>query len=244
MSEQSHYDNYWRGVSGWKPADSLDADLAAWMQPLMQPDWKVLDVGCGDGSRCAAPLIARGVELHGIDVSSVAATAAAARGIKAKCGSLSEKLPYEDGQFDAALCLEVFQHLVNPEFAAGEIFRVLRAGALFLASVPNVANWRSRFDMLFFGRCRTGGSPLNVRFPWRDPHLRLFNAKAIRDMLASAGFQIQRTGGLHTNFLSQAPLARRLAGFRPVSAASQAIGRVFPSLLAGRCVVLARKPNA
>jgi methionine biosynthesis protein MetW len=239
-----YFDQYWRGANEWKPSDARDGDLMGWMAQLVRPGCRLLDIGCGDGSRYAAELIACGVEVHGTDISPLIVAAASQNGVKAICVSLDEKLPYERESFDAAVCLEVFQHLFDPEFAAREVFDALRPGGLFLASVPNVGNWRSRFDMLVFGRIRSGGSPQNVRYPWRDPHLRLFNSKAIADMLRDVGFEIVRSGGLHVNFLTQVPGLRRFATLPPIRVACQGIGRQFYSLLAGRCVLLARKPNA
>jgi len=244
-SETTYYDNYWRGSSGWIPSDSLDYAQLQWIKLLANPGSKLLDVGCGDGSRYAQALLKAGIELHGIDVSHVAVEKATQNNIQARQGTLDERLPYLDGQFDAAICLEVFQHLLDPEYSIREIFRVLRPGGLLLTSVPNVANWRSRFDMLFFGRVRTGGSPRNRRYPWGDPHLRMFNLKALGDLAGDVGFQVERKGGLHTNFLEQAPGIRRLTRWRTMkllNSTCRAIGRRFPSLLAGRCILLARKP--
>ena len=61
-----YFDEYWRGSSGWTPTDSLDRELKTWMGNLVAPGRKLLDVGCGDGSRYAAHLAASGVELHGV----------------------------------------------------------------------------------------------------------------------------------------------------------------------------------
>jgi len=245
-SAAAFYDDYWRGSSAWKPTDSLDKDLARWMRPLEGPGRRILDVGCGDGSRYARHLITAGAELHGVDVSAVAVEAACRQNVRAIQATLDRPLPYHQAEFDCAICSEVLQHLFDPELAAREIFRVLRSGGLLLATVPNAANWRSRFDMLFLGRVRSGGSPLNTRYPWRDPHLRLFNSRSIADMLKDVGFHLTKQGGLHTNFITQAPILRRMTLWkitRPLNPAIEAIGRLFPSLLAGRLVALAQKPS-
>jgi SAM-dependent methyltransferase len=46
----------------------------------------------------------------------------------------AESLPYEDGRFDAALCIEVVRYLDDPRPALRELARVLRPGGLALVT--------------------------------------------------------------------------------------------------------------
>jgi SAM-dependent methyltransferase/glycosyltransferase involved in cell wall biosynthesis len=242
--DAGYYDQYWQGRLGFQPRDWLDPELARWIAALAQAGRSLLDVGCGDGSRYARELIQAGVELHGVDVSPAAAEAAKKHGVKAVCASLSERLPFDSGSFDDAICLEVLQHLFDPEAAVREIFRVLRPGGRFLVTVPNVVNWKSRLVMLTSGQVRMGGSPLSVP-PWRDPHIRWFSSATLRRLVQTVGFEPCGQSGLSTNFLSDVPLVRRvirLPGMRPINAAAEALGRRFHSLLAGRCLMLGKKP--
>jgi SAM-dependent methyltransferase len=245
--QNTYYNQYWAGSTGWKPTDSLDAELAHWLKPLAKAATKVLDLGCGDGSRYGASLIAAGINLYGIDISDVAIESAQKVGIKAQVAPLDLPLPFESDSFDGAICLEVFEHLIDPEFGAKEVLRILKPGGLFLASVPNIAAWRNRAELLFLGHFKPGGSPITSRaYPWRDPHIRFFSMRAFRSMFLHAGFSVERHGGLDVQFLSSMPVARTLIAKRPMAPARklvEAIGRRIPSLLAGRCVLLARKPT-
>lgn len=45
-------------------------------------------------------------------------------------------LPFADGTFDAALCLDVFEHVPDDRRAAAELLRVLRPGGQAVVSVP------------------------------------------------------------------------------------------------------------
>lgn len=244
--QKTYYDDYWSGKSGWTPADMLDMELAKWLKPVAIPGEKVLDVGCGDGSRYSAYLIKSGVELHGTDISGHAVQKASKEGVKACVASLDEKLPFADAEFDSAVCLEVFEHLIDPAFAASEIFRLLRPGGGFVASVPNSVAWGYRVKMFFLGEFQPGGSPVtSSNYPWRDPHIRFFNQKSFSAMLVEAGFKIQLRGGLDVQFLSSAPVLRHVIKWpilKPVCTAVEMLGRAWPSLLAGRCVVFATKP--
>lgn len=236
-----YYDEYWSGRTGWSPPPGLDEDLRRWIDPLMVPGRKALDVGCGDGARYGARVRASGVEIHGVDISEVAVGAACERGIDARIASLSDPLPYANASFDVVICLEVLEHLVNPELVVRQIARVLEPGGFALLSVPNSAFWTTRVELMFTGHFNPRGSPVTQRAsPWRDPHLRFFNFASVGAMLAEGGLRVVRSGGLECQFLRIAGVDRMLGrGKSAFDAPLTAIGRRWPSLLARRCIVLA-----
>jgi SAM-dependent methyltransferase len=63
-------------------------------------------------------------------------------------------LPWPDGSFDRALCLDVLEHLSYEDQprALAELFRVLRPGGELFVSVPNLAHLQSRIHFLLRGR--------------------------------------------------------------------------------------------
>lgn len=90
---------------------------------------KVLDVGCGTGVM-SAKLAASGRQVVGVDISTMMIERARRRnhpGIAFVHGD-AEKLPAEDGAFDAVVNLISFHHYPNPSRAAAEFRRVLRPG--------------------------------------------------------------------------------------------------------------------
>lgn len=60
-------------------------------------------------------------------------------------------LPFADGEFDAVICLEGLEHLVNPVELIAEFCRVARGGGEIVISTPNVMNFYSRLQFLFTG---------------------------------------------------------------------------------------------
>jgi SAM-dependent methyltransferase len=60
-------------------------------------------------------------------------------------------LPFADGAFDAVICLEGLEHLVNPVALIAELARVTRAGGEIVISTPNVMNFYSRLQFLLTG---------------------------------------------------------------------------------------------
>ncbi len=64
---------------------------------------------------------------------------------------MAQPLPFGDGEFDAMICLEGLEHLVNPVQLIRELARVTRAGGEIVVSTPNVMNFYSRLQFLFTG---------------------------------------------------------------------------------------------
>jgi SAM-dependent methyltransferase len=106
-----------------EPAAELLADLA-----LVAPGKRVLDAAAGDGN-VALAAARRGAEVDACDLSSRMVE----RG-KARCPAAFwrvadvQELPYDDGEFDAALSSFGAHLAPKPSQAAGELVRVTRPG--------------------------------------------------------------------------------------------------------------------
>ena len=90
----------------------------------------VLDAGCGEGELMRRGVLEPGVAVFGLDLAPASAAGYGGRVVR---GSVSA-LPFPDRAFDVALCLEVLEHLRNPEEAVRELTRTVRTAVLF--SVP------------------------------------------------------------------------------------------------------------
>lgn len=49
---------------------------------------------------------------------------------------LNKKIPLEDNKFDTAICISVLEHLLEPQNALNEIYRILKPGGYLLLSTP------------------------------------------------------------------------------------------------------------
>jgi ubiquinone/menaquinone biosynthesis C-methylase UbiE len=104
----------------------------------------VLDVGCGEGvltERWASLVSGRVV---GIDLEDPALQAewAARRAPNLEFRVMkAERLPFGDGEFEAATAIEVLEHVPEPEHTVAEMARVARGGWL-IVSVPREPLWR------------------------------------------------------------------------------------------------------
>jgi ubiquinone/menaquinone biosynthesis C-methylase UbiE len=107
------------------------------------PGERVLDAGCGEG--ILVEEFAGRLAIEGIDPNYSSE--------RIRSGSVTA-LPYADGTFDRAMCLDVLEHLTFEEQprALAELFRVLRTGGELLVSVPNLAHLQSRVHFALQGR--------------------------------------------------------------------------------------------
>jgi 2-polyprenyl-3-methyl-5-hydroxy-6-metoxy-1,4-benzoquinol methylase len=119
----------------------LDA-VREWLGGL-PPATRVLDAGCGEG--VLVDEFAGRLAIEGLDPNYSSA--------RVRAGSLLD-LPYVEGAFDRALCLDVLEHLEFEQqpVALAELFRVLRPGGELLVSIPNLAHLQSRIHFLLTGR--------------------------------------------------------------------------------------------
>ena len=165
---------------------------------------RVLDLGCRSGALTRHFL--DGNSVVGLDVDAAALEKARTVGIEPVQANVEERLPFDDGSFDAVVAGELFEHLRFPDSLVGEIERVLRPGAVLVGSVPNAFRLQSRLRFL-------RGWP-----PEDDPtHLRMFSPDMIRGLLRSfEDIRVDFVGGRYAR-LSARLFARDLVfrGTRP-----------------------------
>jgi SAM-dependent methyltransferase len=118
------------------------AHVRAWLTAL-PAGTPVLDAGCGEGvlvEEFAGRLAIEGVDAHYASAHVQRASLLA--------------LPFPDGRFSRALCLDVLEHLAYEDQpkALAELRRVLAPGGELLVSVPNLAHLQSRVHFLLTGR--------------------------------------------------------------------------------------------
>ncbi len=101
----------------------------------------ILDLGSGFGGRTVEFQRVTGGHCVGIEIDSRMAGAALrfarSMGNKASFSTgVGEFLPFADDTFDAVLCYDVLEHVLNPEKTLAEVYRVLKPAGLFLTVFP------------------------------------------------------------------------------------------------------------
>jgi SAM-dependent methyltransferase len=108
--------------------------------PMLQavaaaPGMRLLELCCGPGYG-AGEAAARGLDAIGIDIAPgmVAEARRGFPGVSFQEGD-AEALPFADRSFQAVICPFGLLHLPEPDRAIGEVFRILKPGGRFAATV-------------------------------------------------------------------------------------------------------------
>lgn len=104
------------------------------MKKFAKPGASVLDVGCGTGAVMQF-FTEKGYRVEGIDMSDVALAYCREKGLSVKY-SLAGSIDYPDATFDVVTASDVLEHLDDDGAAVREIWRVLKPGGMFIATVP------------------------------------------------------------------------------------------------------------
>lgn len=159
-------------------------EVAGMLAALVPMGARVLDVGCGTGSVSCILIKTRGARLIGVEPDAERAAVARERGIEVHQGTLNPELLCALGVFDVILLADVLEHLSDPSALLQMVRKGLNEGGAVLASIPNVAHWSVRIDLL----CG--------RFDYQDcgirdaTHLRWFTARTVRTLFESNNFQV------------------------------------------------------
>lgn len=104
---------------------------------------RILDVGCGRGTLLSA-FANRGFEVHGFELSEVAAAIPDKRAEVRFGGELSEAR-YPPDHFDLIVMWHVLEHLRHPDQTIQEIHRILKPGGTLVVAVPNFSSCQARW---------------------------------------------------------------------------------------------------
>lgn len=152
QSGSQFYEGYWQSGKSWSPSGgTISPEEAALFQKHLKPGVVCLDYGCGDGTRYGKSLMEGGMTYRGFDISKTAVETARAAGVSVDLLGENGATGLADESCDVAICFELFEHLLEPNLALAEIFRVLKPGGHLLASVPNAAFWWTRLEFLATG---------------------------------------------------------------------------------------------
>lgn len=151
---------------------------------------RVLDCAAGSGV-LGAHLKAAGHWVGGVEKDPVLAESLQGAIDEVVCGDqYTVSLPWPDGHFDCGVCEGLFPKMRDPAPFLKEVTRVLRPGALFAATAPNI-QFYEHFLMLARGRWQ-----LQEHGALARDHIRFFTAFELVQLLQRAGFAQVRCGVL------------------------------------------------
>lgn len=147
LEKQNTLREQWRQTyPGWRPATEVYADL---VRAHLQPEARVLDVGCGRGGlveQLTHPLH----QVVGVDPDWLSLKEH--RLTLPRAAAFSHALPFANYSFDLIFASWVLEHLHHPQTDLAEIARVLKPGGVFVFITPNrhhplvgLNRWMARF---------------------------------------------------------------------------------------------------
>lgn len=169
----AYADQWWCTDSKMNPLRSFNPERFAYFDRYVEGGWegkRVLDVGCG-GGYTAEFLAQRGAVMSGLDPSGKLIAVAdrharqTGKDIDYRIG-VSERLPFDDAEFDIVTCVDVLEHVESPAQAVSEVRRVLKPGGLFLFDTIN-RTLRSRLMMIWLPERILGIVPRGAH-DWSD----------------------------------------------------------------------------
>lgn len=129
--------------------DHLRADLLL-VAEMVEPDSRVLDVGCGDGPLLLYLARHKGVDARGIELSQAGVNACVAQGLSMVQGDADTDLSdYPTESFDYVILSQTLQATHKPRRVLTEMARI---GRRSIVSFPNFGYWRVRLSLLRSGR--------------------------------------------------------------------------------------------
>jgi 2-polyprenyl-3-methyl-5-hydroxy-6-metoxy-1,4-benzoquinol methylase len=117
-------------------------------------------------------------QVHGVEIAEQAAEFARERGLDVRTGGLTRSILEEIGPIDAAVMLDVIEHLEDPKAALELCSEFLRPGGAVILTTPDFASALARI---------TGKSWRNMTPP---QHLWYFTRDSITRMAAAAGLEV------------------------------------------------------
>ena len=130
-------------VNGLRPDLRLIADL-------VEPNTRVLDVGCSDGALLAFLARTKEVDARGIELSQAGVHECVSRGLAVVQGDADTDLAiYPDASFDYVILSQTIQAMRHPRQVLENMLRIGRFG---IVSFTNYAYWRARWHLMLRGR--------------------------------------------------------------------------------------------
>ncbi len=155
------------------------------------PSATLLDIGARDGG--LRGYLPDGVRYQGIDIAPEFARA------DVLIRDISQGIPFPDGSYDFAFCIEVLEHVPHPFNTLSEIHRILKPGGVLILSVPNPYHFKEIVWNLF-------------RIPDRQGHIYGWTRQTMTRLGEMTGFRLDGFGGtyLHPPIPIFALLARSI----------------------------------
>ena len=176
------------GAAPDAPGGDLRRDLRL-IADMIEPESRVLDIGCGDGALLAYLARNKGVDGRGIELSQSGVNACVGHGLSVIQGDADRDLEaYPTGAFDVVVLSQTLQATHRPRKVVEELVRI---GRRAIVSFPNFGYWRIRLGLLI-----TGQMPVSqcLAYPWYEtPNIHLCTIRDFITLCDKLGVRVERS---------------------------------------------------
>ena len=156
------------------------------IQKWIEPESRVLDLGCGDGTLLTLLKEAKRVESIGLEIDAANIQQCIKNGVNVIEQNLDTGLSnFETDSFDTVVLTQTLQALSRPDELIDEMLRIGKRG---IVTFPNFGNWRSRIYLASKGRM-----PVSKFMPyqWYDtPNIHFCTVKDFDELCANKGIEV------------------------------------------------------
>lgn len=129
----------------------------------IEPESKILDLGCGDGALLAALVGQKQCSGYGVELDSQRVIAAMGKKINVIQADLERGLHvFADDSFDLVVLSQTIQAMKNVEFILHEMMRIAQQA---IVTFPNFGYWRNRLQLTLGGHMPVSES---MPYQWYD----------------------------------------------------------------------------
>ena len=155
---------------------------------LVEPNTRVLDLGCGEGELLEWLAHNKNVDARGVEIAGPKVQAAISRGVSVFQSDIDAGLAdFPDDAFDYVILSQTLQETRHPR----EVLReMLRVGLRGIVAFPNFGHWAVRLSMLISGR-----APRTTLFPYdwyNSPNIHFLTVRDFEELAAAEGFHLER----------------------------------------------------